>query len=90
MTDTTTAGDTKASPSPPRFVGGPVRTETLTLECPLEFDGKVYETITARRLTGRELDDCPDAVVKALDASDSMRLNEVAGRFFPRPDRPSP
>ena len=61
----------------------------------------LYDKITVRRLTGRELDafvdasrgnpdavlpvfSCPDEVVQALDASDSMRLNEVATRFFPR------
>lgn len=86
---------------PPRFVSEVGRSQVVKLEWPLEYEGKVWDQITVRRLTAREVDvaveasragqddtlpifDAPTAVLDALDADDSQRLNEVAKSFFPR------
>lgn len=37
--------------TPPRFVGGKPRSETVPLEWPVEYDGKVWDAITVRRMT---------------------------------------
>lgn len=36
---------------PPRFVGGKTRSETVPLEWPIEYDGRVWDAITVRRMT---------------------------------------
>jgi len=41
-------------PAPPRFVGDN-RSEVVSLDFPLEYDGKVYSTVTVRRMTGEEI-----------------------------------
>ncbi len=43
------------------------RSTTVALEWPVEFDGKVYDTITVRRCSGREVDLFVAAVAAAAD-----------------------
>ena len=45
----------KPKPAAPRFIGDRPRSRTVTLEWPLEFDGKVYEQIVVRRATLADL-----------------------------------
>jgi hypothetical protein len=40
-----------------RFISGPVRTTTYKLVWAFEYDGRVYEEITIRRLSAKEVDD---------------------------------
>lgn len=39
----------------PRFVGGKPREQVVELDWPMEFDGKIYERVTIRRLTVAEI-----------------------------------
>lgn len=48
----TTSPELKA---PPKFVGGPVRYRTVTLECPIEYDGVVYAEVVVTRLTAADV-----------------------------------
>jgi hypothetical protein len=41
--------------APPRFVGGKVRSETVELDYPVEYDGKTWTHITVRRMTTQEV-----------------------------------
>jgi len=75
------------------------RSGTFTLEYPVEYDGKVYTTITVSRLTGTQLQaffdderkdkrlpifDVPDEVLAELDADDDLKLQAFAAPFLPR------
>ena len=47
-------------PAPPKFVeriGGAKRSETVTLEWPVEYDGKVWTEIEVRRMTASHIRD---------------------------------
>lgn len=39
-----------------KIVSPKERTATITLDWPVEFDGKVYEALTIRRITGTEVE----------------------------------
>lgn len=41
----------------PQFVGGKSRVKTVSLEWPVEYDGKVYDAISIKRLTAGEVAD---------------------------------
>ena len=74
------------------------RSKTISLEYPVEFDGKTYGEITIRRMTGTEvaawLNDaaavmppmfnCPVDVIDALDADDAFTVKEAMNDFLPR------
>lgn len=44
------------APPAPAFVAGKSRSETVKLEWPLEYDGKIYEQITITRPTTADLE----------------------------------
>lgn len=49
-------GNTAAeTPAPARFVGGKPREEVVELDWPVEYDGKVYDRVTVRRISVEEL-----------------------------------
>lgn len=60
-----------AAPPPPKFVGGPPRSRTVTLTYPVEYDGKVYRTITVTRMTVAQV---RDFTVQVSDDPDGARL----------------
>ena len=94
-------------PAPPKFVeriGGAKRSETVTLDWPVEYDGKVWTEITVSRMTVGELQtffsddsdgkvlpmfDAPPEVMNGLDPDDDDNIKEVVMRFFPRRLRPA-
>jgi hypothetical protein len=43
-------------PKRARIISPKERSASVTLEWPVEFDGETYESITIRRITGRELE----------------------------------
>lgn len=83
---------------PPKFAGGKTRSKTIGLDYPIEFGGKVYASITVRRMTGAEVSawanaagadnlpmfDCPQEVVDALDADDAEAVSKAVIDFLPR------
>ncbi len=52
----------------PRFVGDRARVKTFPLEWPVEYAGKVYHTISIRRLVEREVVD----FLKKISATESV------------------
>ncbi len=48
-----------------RIVSPKERSREVPLDYPIEFDGKVYDTITVRRVSAREVSDFIDAVAKS-------------------------
>lgn len=61
MIDETSApAELPAQIEPPRFVGKP-RSKTVPLDYPIEFGGKVYDSVTVRRLTGTEVGEFAEA-----------------------------
>lgn len=40
-----------------KFVAGRAREKTIPLEWPIEYGGKVYDSVTVRRCTGTEVSD---------------------------------
>ncbi|MFN3891985.1 MAG: phage tail assembly protein [Beijerinckiaceae bacterium] len=67
-----TSVPTEAPPPPaaPRFVGGPVRSRTVTLEYPLEYDGKLWTEITVRRASAGDV----EAFVAAVQRGENPTL----------------
>lgn len=75
-----------------------LRSKTIALDFPVEFDGKTYTEITVKRLTGDEVSafyndpsaeripmfDCPPEVIDALDADDAEIVMEAFRNFLPR------
>ena len=75
-----------------------VRSKTIALEFPVEFDGVTYSEITVNRMTGKELAawlsddaafyppmfDCPHEVIDALDADDADTIKGAMNDFLPR------
>jgi hypothetical protein len=55
---------TEEQKSAPRFVGGAARVKTVPLAWPVEYDGKVYDEITIKRLTAREVADFSEKLEK--------------------------
>ena len=90
--------ETVATPAPPKIVGGPPRSEIVPLTYPVEYDGKLWDSIEVRRISSAELaafsespegtpppNVCaPKEILDALDAEDGFKVEEAAGRFFPR------
>ncbi|HEY8578647.1 MAG TPA: phage tail assembly protein [Beijerinckiaceae bacterium] len=86
---------TPAAPAPPRFVGGPPRSTAVPLRWPVEYDGKVYDSIAVHRMSVADVDaysrdgfprmfgDTPRAVIDALDADDAAAVNKAVLDFFP-------
>lgn len=90
------AGAPAEAIAPPRFVNQQKRFRTIPLEWPLEYDGKIYDAITVRRMTAQEVADwqgsdertlpmveAPLAVIDALDADDALKVNEAIHDFLP-------
>ena len=86
------AGAPAEAIAPPRFVSEQKRFRII----PLEYDGKVYDAITVRRMTAQEVADwqgsdertlpmveAPLAVIDALDADDALKVNEAINDFLP-------
>lgn len=46
-----------------RIVGGPERSKAVPLTWPVEYDGKVYDSIAVRRMTGQEVRDLMQGAV---------------------------
>lgn len=89
--------ETQPAPASPRFVGDRRRDVVVPLEWPIEYDGKVYNEIRVRRMTGAEVaafvnsDDgtlpmveAPKVVIDALDADDAMAINKAITDFLPQ------
>lgn len=79
------------------------RSKSVPLRWPVQFDGKTYDHVTVRRMTGNEVAaffkaegdavelpmfDCPREVIDALDADDAEDVNRVVLDFLPRSMRP--
>jgi hypothetical protein len=65
------------APAPPKFAdGGKPRAQTVKLNYPVEYDGKIYNEITVRRLTATEVDQFCTALVARVptDTSAMPRL----------------
>jgi len=56
--NTTPAGELPQA----RIIKPEGRTATVKLDWPVEFDGKIYEEITIRRLIGREVEEFLEAI----------------------------
>lgn len=69
--------ETKPTPAPPRFVGGPPREKTIVLEHPVEYDGTVYETVTVRKMLAREIEDFVEQV--RAGGSPSLPMIDIPG-----------
>jgi hypothetical protein len=52
----------KATPQPPRFVDPAGRAETVMLDWPIEYDGKLWDRIVVRRMTVAEVSAFSDRV----------------------------
>lgn len=84
----------------PKFISidGRPREVQVKLDWPIEYDGKVWDIITVRRVTSAELSafiespegsafpniDCPRDLLDHLDAEDGFKIEEMAQSFFPR------
>lgn len=67
---------TKEKPKPePRYVGGKLREKRVELEWPVEHDGKLYEAITVRRMTGQQVADFLDQLAQIKDEDEKARLH---------------
>lgn len=86
-------------PATPTFVNQKERFRKVPLEWPLEYDGKVYDSVTVRRMSAEDMRtfiamedgstifpmfDVPNAVIEALDPDDDVRVNEAVQDFLPR------
>ena len=63
--------DSGALPEPPiaRIVGGKPREQLVPIEYPVEFDGKVWDAIPIRRITGKELSTYFEKIAEGGDFS---------------------
>ncbi|MDC7784754.1 phage tail assembly protein [Rhodoplanes sp. TEM] len=64
MTTNTEPAPAAGTDDAPRFVGGKPRARVITLEYPIEYRGKLWEQITVRRMTAKELQDFVDQASK--------------------------
>ncbi|MGJ5029048.1 phage tail assembly protein [Bradyrhizobium sp. HKCCYLS2038] len=62
----------QAGPELPRFVGGKPRSRDVLLDWPLQYDGKIYDRITVRRMTTAEVGEFVAAA--STEAGSDMRL----------------
>lgn len=60
----------------PKFVSQKERFRTVTLEWPIEYDGKVYDSVTVRRMTTSEVAEFIDQV-RADAKSASLPMFDV-------------
>ncbi len=51
-------------PTPPVFVGGRERSAVFPLDCPLSYDGRLYDAVVMRRPTAREVGAFYDALAE--------------------------
>ncbi|WP_187371565.1 phage tail assembly protein [Methylobacterium oryzihabitans] len=51
-------------PAPPVFVGGRERSAVFPLDCPLSYDGRLYDAVVMRRPTAREVGAFYDALAE--------------------------
>lgn len=61
--------ETSDTPAEAQIVSPKERSSTVPLEWPIEFDGKLYESITIRRCSGREVDQFIAAVTTAANGA---------------------
>lgn len=53
-----------AAPKAARIVSTKEREKVVPLEYPIEFDGKTWEAVTVRRVTGRQIEEYMDAIAR--------------------------
>lgn len=80
----------------PKFVNSKDRFRTVKLEWPIEYDGKVYDSVTVSRMTTRQVGefiegkgrlvifDVPSEVIDELDDDDAVEVNKAVEDFLPR------
>ena len=62
-------------PAPtPRYVDGKLREKRVELEWPVEYDGKTYDAIVVRRMTGQQVADFLDQLAQVKDP-DKARMH---------------
>ena len=85
MSDTEISVVEQTAPAAPKFAAGKLRSETVPLEWPIEYDGKTYATVTVSRPTIAELDEWRDRIAGMKDAG-----QDVSKERLPMFDAPTP
>ncbi len=73
----------QAAGTVPKFVAGKARTETVPLEWPIEYDGKVYAKITVTRPTNAALEEWRNHLAEKRSAG-----GDIKGERLPMFDAP--
>lgn len=59
----------------PRYIDGKLREKRVELEWPIEHNGKTYEAIVVRRMTGQQVADFLDHLAQIKDEDEKARLH---------------